>query len=380
LRFELAAVDTATRARLGRLELPHGAVRTPAFMPVGTQGAVKALTPEELAAAGTEMMVCNAYHLYLRPGPERVRARGGLHRFCGWDRPILTDSGGYQVHSLAALVRLSDDGVEFQSHIDGSRHRFTPERVLEIQRVLGSDVAMCLDECPSYPVARPAAEQAVDRTTRWAERTRAAATGEPAVFAIVQGATYPDLRARSAGELTALDFPGYAIGGLCLGEPADATDEMVSVVGGLLPPERPRYLMGAGYAADIVRAVARGVDMFDCVLPTRNGRTGTAFTADGRVVIRNARYADDDRPLDEACDCPACRRFSRSWLRHLFVADEALGPRLLTLHNVRFYQRLMEEIRQALAEGRFGPWSRQYLERHREGGAGTEAEVGGTQT
>lgn len=368
LHFEIIARDRESGARVGRLQLPHGVVQTPVFMPVGTQGMVKTLTPFELAETGTEMMVCNAYHLYLRPGHERVRSLGGIHSFSGWHKPVLADSGGYQVYSLAALNRVSDDGVEFQSHIDGSRHMFTPERVLEIERALGTDVAMCLDECPPFPSSRPIAEQSVVRTTRWAERSRQAMVDGQVVFAIVQGATYPDLRARSAAELVSLDFPGYAIGGLYLGEPADTAIEMARVVTAALPDGRPRYLMGAGYAPDIVRAVALGVDMFDCVLPSRNGRTGTAFTSTGRVVIRNAQYADDTGPLDGQCDCLTCRSFSRAWLRHLFLAEEALGPRLLTLHNVRFYQRLMAEIRAAIVAGSFGEM------RHRFAQAGATAD------
>lgn len=331
-------------------------------MPVGTQGMVKTLTPFELLETGTEMMVCNAYHLYLRPGHERVRSLGGIHSFSGWSGAVLTDSGGYQIHSLAALSRITDHGVEFQSHLDGSRHMFTPERVLEIEEALCPDVAMCLDECPSFPASRAVAEQSVARTTRWAERTRRAMRNGLAVFAIVQGGTYSDLRLRSAVELVALDFPGYAIGGLYLGEPVDTAIEMTQVVTEVLPEDRPRYLMGAGYAVDIVRAVAEGVDMFDCVLPSRNGRTGAAFTSAGRVVIRNARYADDRRPLDQNCDCLTCRNFTRAWLRHLFMAEEALGPRLLTLHNVRYYQRLMVEIRSAIAGGGFGEMRRRFEE------------------
>jgi queuine tRNA-ribosyltransferase len=323
------------------------------------------------------MIVCNTYHLYLRPGQGRVQEMGGLHRFSGWGGPILTDSGGYQVYSLASLTRVTDDGVEFHSHVDGSCHHFTPERVMEIQEALGADVAMCLDECPPYPADRPRAAQAVTRTTQWARRCRVAAPARRAVFGIVQGATYADLRVRSARELTELDFPGYAIGGLCLGEPADLTAEMVAAAVEELPPERPRYLMGAGYPADIVAAVAQGVDLFDCVLPTRNGRTGTAFTSTGRVAIRNACHASESAPLDQACDCYACRTFSRAYLRHLFIADEALGPRLLTLHNLRFFQRLMESIRDVLARGRFDAWRADFEARQRSPGV-EDSNQGGT--
>lgn len=364
LRFTLEETPEKSLARRGRLELPHGTVQTPCFMPVGTQGTVKTLTPEEVAETGAEMIVCNTYHLYLRPGHRRVQELGGLARFSGWNRPILTDSGGFQVYSLADLTRVSDDGAEFQSHVDGSRHTFTPELVVQVQETLGSDIAMCLDQCPPFPVSRSLAEEAVERTTLWAERTRQSQQPGSNVFGIVQGATWTDLRRRSAGELVSLDFAGYALGGLCLGEPSSLTYELVSECTALLPQDKPRYLMGAGYPEDIIAAVGRGVDMFDCVLPTRNGRTGTAFTSTGRVVIRNARYADDPVPLDAACTCYTCRTFSRAFLRHLFVAGEALGPKLLTLHNVWFYQRLVQGIRSAIELGRFDEYAADFLGRY----------------
>jgi queuine tRNA-ribosyltransferase len=362
LSFVVEKADSL--ARLGRLELPHGTVSTPCFMPVGTQGTVKTLTPAEIAEAGAEIIVCNTYHLYLRPGHKRIHAAGGLSKFMGWNRPILTDSGGFQVYSLASMTRVTDEGARFQSHVDGSRHLFTPELVVEIQEALGSDIAMCLDECPPYPVSRPVAEAAMARTTLWAERCSAARQSGTNLFAIVQGATYPDLREQSAKSLTRLDLPGYAIGGLCLGEPSEVTYDMVGRVTALLPADRPRYLMGAGYPEDIIAAVRLGVDMFDCVLPTRNGRTGTAFTTNGRVVIRNAKYADDPAPLDDGCDCYTCRTFSRAYLRHLFVVGEALGPKLLTLHNVRFFQRLMLGIRTAIELGTLEVWSNEFLTRY----------------
>jgi queuine tRNA-ribosyltransferase len=365
LRFDLLKTDSTTRARRGRLSLPHGDVDTPCFMPVGTQGTVKTVTPEELVRAGAQIAVGNTYHLYLRPGHERVRAAGGVSAFMGWHRPVLTDSGGFQVYSLAALNRVTDDGAEFQSHIDGSRHTFTPERVMEIQQALGSDIAMCLDQCPPYPVARDLAEEAMERTTLWAGRSKAASGSDMNVFGITQGATYADLRRRSAEQLVELDFAGYALGGLCLGEPSDLTYEMIGEVEPVLPAGRPRYLMGAGYPEDIIAAVRLGVDMFDCVLPTRNGRTGTAFTSRGRVAIRNARHADEPGPLDPACDCYACRTFSRAYLRHLFVAGEALGPRMLTVHNLHFFLGLMAGIRQAIESGRFGEWTEAFLARYR---------------
>ncbi len=367
MTFVLLPAPAGGRARRGRLLLPHGEVDTPCFMPVGTQGTVKTLTPAEVVETGAQMMVCNTYHLYLRPGHRRIRQLGGLTAFTGWHRPILTDSGGYQVYSLAALSRISDDGVEFQSHVDGSRHTFTPELVVEIQQDLGSDIAMCLDQCPPYPVARDLAEEAVIRTTRWAERCRTACQPETNLFGIVQGATYHDLRRRSCQELVELDLAGYALGGLCLGEPSSLTYEIIEGCTGLLPADKPRYLMGAGYPEDIIAAVARGIDMFDCVLPTRNGRTGAAFTSCGTVVIKQARYAEDPNPLDPACECYTCRNFNRAFLRHLFVAGEALGPKLLTYHNVWFYQRLMKEIRQAIERGEFGVWSERFLDRFRSG-------------
>ena len=366
--------ETDSRARLGRLELPHGTVSTPCFMPVGTQGSVKTLTPAEVGETGAEIIVCNTYHLYLRPGHKRVQAAGGLSKFIGWNRPILTDSGGFQVYSLAALTRVSDRGAEFQSHVDGSRHLFTPELVVEIQEALGSDIAMCLDECPPYPVSRPTAEAAAARTLLWAERCNRARQSGTNLFGIVQGATYDDLRENSAKSLVALDLPGYAIGGLCLGEASDVTYDMVGLVTPLLPIERPRYLMGAGYPEDIIAAVRLGVDMFDCVLPTRNGRTGTAFTSRGRVVIRNAKHADESAPLDDSCDCYTCRTFSRAYLRHLFVVGEVLGPKLLTLHNVRFYQRLVQGIRAAIGQVGFEDWSSGFLSRYQ---SGNETAAGG---
>lgn len=364
-RFEV--LFTENRARVGRLYLPHGTVDTPAFMPVATQATVKTLTPDEVAATGTQILVCNTYHLYLRPGHRRIQELGGVSRFMGWHRPVLTDSGGFQVYSLAALSRLDDDGVEFQSHIDGSRHFFTPELVVDIQEALGSDIAMCLDECPPFPVSRQRAEAAVRRTTLWAERCRARAQKQTNLFGIVQGATYPDLRRQSCEELLRLDLPGYAIGGLCLGEPSALTYELTAVVCELLPADRPRYLMGAGYPEDLIEGVRCGVDLFDCVLPTRNGRTGTAFVSTGRILIRNAGYAADPAPLDPDCDCYTCRNFSRAYLRHLFISGEALGPRLLTLHNLYFFQSLMRSIRQALQRGEFAVWAERFLSRYRGG-------------
>ncbi len=367
LKFEVLV--TSGRARTGRLYLPHGVVDTPAFMPVGTQATVKTLTPDELRATGTQMLVCNTYHLYLRPGHKRIQRLGGVARFMGWHGPVLTDSGGYQVYSLTALSRIGDDGVEFRSHIDGSKHFFTPELVVEIQEALGSDIAMCLDECPPFPVSRQNAEASVRRTSMWAERCRRHAQADANLFGIIQGATYPDLRRRSCEDLLAIGFPGYAIGGLCLGEPSDLTYELTDQVCALIPQAVLRYLMGAGYPEDIVNAVSYGVDLFDCVLPTRNGRTGTAFVSSGRVLIRNAEYADDPAPLDSNCDCYTCRNFTRAYLRHLFLSGEALGPRLLTFHNIWFFQSLMKEIRAAITAGQFDSWRANFLARRQETGS-----------
>ncbi|MGQ9708567.1 MAG: tRNA guanosine(34) transglycosylase Tgt [bacterium] len=362
--LEFKVLKTDNRARLGRLTLPNGVVDTPAFMPVGTQATVKTISPKELIETGTQMIVCNTYHLYLRPGHKRIQGLGGVSRFMGWNRPVLTDSGGYQVYSLAALSRISDEGIEFQSHIDGSRNFFTPELVIEIQEALGSDIAMCLDECPPFPVSRQQAERGLRRTTLWAERCQRAVQNDTNLFSIIQGGTYIDLRRQSTEQLLALNFPGYAIGGLCLGEPSELTHEITSEVCALLPQEKLRYLMGAGYPEDIINAVMCGVDLFDCVLPTRNGRTGTAFVSSGRVLIRNADYADDDSPLDPNCSCDTCQNFTRAYLRHLFIAGEALGPRLLTYHNICFFQSVLFSIRRAIREGNLKEWSKRFLSRY----------------
>lgn len=370
MTFSVGVRDSATAARTGRLEFAGVEVPTPAFMPVATQGTVKTLTPAEVREAGARLLVANTYHLYLRPGHERVRSFGGIRRFMNWDGAVLTDSGGFQVYSLAALCRVTDEGAEFQSHIDGSRHFFSPEKVVEIQRALGSDIAMCLDECPPFPVSRERAVSAAERTRVWAARSVGCRPEGMTLFPIVQGATWADLRARNARELVELDAAGYAIGGLCLGEPVGVTNEMVAAVAAELPVDRPRYLMGAGYPENIIAAVRLGVDLFDCVLPTRNGRTGTAFVSDGRVVIRNARYADDPGPLDENCGCATCRGYSRAYLRHLFIAGEALGPRLLTLHNTHFFQNLMSGIREAISRNRFEAWAAAFLARYQSDPAG----------
>ena len=348
--FELLAARGA--ARRGRLTTAHGTVETPAFMPVGTAASVKGLTPEQVRATGAEMILANTYHLMLRPGAEVVAELGGLHRFMGWPGPVLTDSGGFQVMSLAELRQLDEDGVRFRSHIDGQPQALTPERAVEIQELLGADVAMVLDECTRFPVSHAEAAESMRLSLRWAERCRAAFTGRPghALFAIVQGSTYDDLRAESAAALTAMDFPGYAVGGLAVGEGQAEMFRVLDMTVPRLPAERPRYLMGVGKPADILGAVRRGIDMFDCVMPTRSGRTAQAFTAGGALNVRNARHRRDPRPLEADCPCPACTGYSRAYLHHLFHAREMLGPILLSRHNLTYYERLMAGLRRAIEE------------------------------
>jgi queuine tRNA-ribosyltransferase len=351
--FAVEETDALSQARLGTLTTPHGPVATPAFMPVGTQATVKALTPAECRELGVEIVLANAYHLYLRPGVEVIEAHGGLHRFMGWDGPLLTDSGGFQVMSLAKLRKITPDGVIFQSHLDGSEHLLSPQKAVAIQEGLGADIIMALDECPPYPTTYDYARESMELTTRWADRCRAAKRrDDQALFGIVQGGMFADLRAASAQAVTALDFDGYAIGGLSVGESKELLRTMVEATVPWLPEARPRYLMGVGTPLDLVEQVARGIDMFDCVIPTRNARTGTLFTSQGRIVIRHARYSDDSLPLDPDCPCYTCTNFSRAYLRHLFQAGEILAPRLNTIHNVSFYMRLMAEIRQAIPAGR----------------------------
>jgi queuine tRNA-ribosyltransferase len=347
------AGGAAPAARRGRLVTAHGAVETPAFMPVGTLGAVKGVTPQELSAAGAPILLANLYHLALRPGIETIERLGGLHRFIGWTGPLLTDSGGFQVWSLGHLRSVDDDGVTFRSHLDGSPRRFTPEAVVDWQERLGVDVAMVLDECPPWPVSREQAGAAWERTLGWARRARAAARGAAGtgLFGIVQGGVFHDLRERAAGELAALDFDGYAIGGVSVGEPPAERRAVVERTAAALPPERPRYLMGVGYPADILHAAAHGIDLFDCVLPARNARHGVLFTREGVLKIHNARFRDDPRPVDAGCTCPCCSRLSRAFLHHLMRAGELTGPVLATLHNLRYYLDFMAELRQAIALG-----------------------------
>ncbi len=363
LRFGVTARDARSKARAGVLALAHGEVETPAFMAVGTQASVKTLAPEDLRAAHCRMILANAYHLSLRPGAEAIARLGGLHRFMGWEGPILTDSGGYQLFSLAPLARVSDAGIDFRSHLDGARMMLTPARAVEIQELLGSDVAMVLDEPLGFPHTRDAAQAALARTTLWAGRSKDAHTrGDQALFGIVQGGGFEDLRAQSAGALVEMDFPGYAVGGLCLGETKEQTASLLDAATDVLPPAKPRYVMGMGTPGDLVRCIARGADMFDCVMPTRHARRGNLFSWGGRISIKNAAHAEDPGPIDPACGCPACRGgFSRAYLRHLFRAGEVLGQRLMTLHNLYFYQDLLARLREAIRAGRFSAWAEEFL-------------------
>ena len=362
--FTLLRTDSNSRARLGRIITPHGEIATPAFAPVGTQATVKALDPRDLHELGAELILGNTYHLYLRPGSDLVAEMGGLHTFMGWDGPILTDSGGFQVFSLAGNRKVSDEGVEFRSHIDGSRHLFTPEMVVQTQEQLGADIIMVLDEC-AQPGDRAYNELALARTHAWAERClRAQRRSDQALFGIVQGGIFPDLRRQSAEFLTGLDFPGYAIGGLSVGETKEDMAAMLDITTPLLPEDKPRYLMGVGAPEDLVAGVARGVDMFDCVLPTRLARNGALFTRTGRINMRNARFARDRAPVEAGCQCYTCRNFSRAYLRHLFKAGELLASRLATIHNVHFLLDLMRDIREAIANHSFQAFSEEFLRRY----------------
>ena len=386
LRFEIVAEDKATKARAGLLHTPHGVVETPVFMPVGTAGTVKGMTQAQLEELGVQILLANTYHLYLRPGHEIVRELGGLHRFMSWPHPILTDSGGFQVMSLKGLGRVTEDGAWFKSHLDGSSHFLSPERAIEVQCALGADIIMALDECVEYPASREALHRAVKLTERWAGRAKEklsaigsqlSASGnepdaqssidnrqsiipdpqfltpDPCLFGIIQGGVDKDLRRESVDGLLELDFEGYALGGLSVGEPKDEMYDVAGYSAGLLPRDRPRYLMGVGTPEDLVECVALGIDMFDCVMPTRNARNGCVFTSQGKVIIKNAQYARDDSPLDPACECGVCRRYGRSYIRHLFLAGEMLGAMLATQHNLHFYIDMMRKIRQSLISGAF---------------------------
>lgn len=360
MSFTLIHQDKQSKARLGTLTMAQGEIDTPCFMPVGTQGTIKALSPQELEECGAQIVLANAYHLFLRPGIEVIKKAGGLHKFMSWNKPILTDSGGYQVFSLALLRKVSDEGVAFQSHIDGVRHFLTPEDVIQIQYNLGSDIMMPLDECVHYPCAKDYAEIAMKRTVDWAKRSKG--HSEQLLFGIVQGATYEDLRRECAENLLDIGFDGYAIGGVSVGEPKNLRYNIMHLVLELLPPDKPRYLMGLGLPQDIIEAVEMGVDMFDCVIPTRYGRNGAAFTSLGKLTVRNSPYIDDFGPLDERCSCYTCKNFSRAYLRHLFNSDEILGLRLVSLHNVHFYLELMRDIRQAISQDRFLEFKKEFLQ------------------
>ncbi len=346
--------DSTCSARVAELITAHGAFLTPVFMPVGTQATVKTLTPEDLYEMGADIILGNTYHLHLRPGEDLIAEAGGLHNFMNWKRGLLTDSGGFQVFSLQGLRKIDDNGVLFRSHIDGSAHYFTPETVMEIEQKLGADIAMCFDECPPYPCSYEEVAQAVRRTSHWAERCRRSHTGsDQALFGIIQGGIFTDLRARSAREITALDFDGYAVGGLSVGEPKPLMYTVLDEVKNWLPADKPRYLMGVGAPEDLLEGVKRGIDMFDCVLPTRLARHGTAFIRTGKLVVRNAIWARDFSPLDPACDCYVCKNYSRAYLRHLIKAEELLAHRLLSFHNVYFLLKLMKDIREAIINDDF---------------------------
>ena len=373
--FELIAQDEQTGARAGVLHTPHGVIETPVFMPVGTQATVKTLDQGDLVEAQAQIILGNAYHLYLRPGHELIDRAGGLHAFMSWQRPILTDSGGFQVFSLGDLNTISEEGVRFQSHLDGSHHLFSPEKVMEIEHSLGADIIMAFDECTPYPCEREYAQRSMEMTLRWAERCRVrhqqlseerCHRPPQALFGILQGSIYPDLRQKCARALVDMDLPGYAIGGLAVGEPREDMIEVISSTTQHLPVHKPRYLMGVGLPHDLIEAVGHGVDMFDCVVPTRNARNGTAFTRNGRLRLKNARHAEDDAPIEEGCSCKTCMHYSRAYLRHLFQTGEFLGLHLATFHNIFFFQQLMQDARQAIIEGHFAQWQRDFLASYRD--------------
>ena len=366
VKYELIKTCKQTGARLGRLHTPHGIIETPIFMPVGTQATVKAMTPEELKEIGSQIILSNTYHLYMRPGHDLIERAGGLHKFMNWDKPILTDSGGFQVFSLGPLRKIKEEGVEFRSHLDGSKHFLSPEKATEIQNALGSDIIMAFDECAPYPADRQYVKNSLERTTRWLERCKAAHKypEKQALFGIVQGGMYKDLREQSAKEITAIDLPGYAIGGLSVGEPKDMMYEVLDYTVPLLPEDKPRYLMGVGSPDDLLEGVLRGIDMFDCVLPTRIARNGTAMTSQGKVVVRNASYAEDFTSLDPECDCYTCKNYTKAYLRHLIKCNEILGARLLTIHNLHFLLKMMENVREAIKEDRLLDYKKDFFEKY----------------
>ncbi|MGF7185352.1 queuine tRNA-ribosyltransferase [Desulfitispora alkaliphila] len=364
-KYNLKKECKETNARLGEFTTSHGTFETPVFMPVGTQATVKTMTPEELKQIGASIILSNTYHLYLRPGDELIARAGGLHKFMNWDRPILTDSGGYQVFSLGPLRKITEEGVQFKSHIDGSNHFISPERSIEIQMNLGSDIVMLFDECPPYPCTHEYAKDSLERTTRWAKRCQDAHKREDqALFGIIQGGMYEDLRKQSAEELLSFDFPGYAIGGLSVGEPKDIMYEVLSYTVPLMPKNKPRYLMGVGTPDCLLEGVAQGVDMFDCVLPTRIARNGTVMTANGKIVMKNAKHASDFQPLDSECGCYTCTNYSRAYIRHLIKTNEVLGIRLTTIHNLHFLLNLMENIKKAIREDRFASYKKEFLNKY----------------
>jgi queuine tRNA-ribosyltransferase len=385
--FTLLKQDKQTHARLGKIATAHGEINTPNFMPVGTGGAVKTLCPAEIKEAGIEVILSNAYHLFLRPGGEIIKGSGGLHKFISWDGPILTDSGGYQVFSLAPLAKVRGEGVEFQSHIDGAKHFFTPEKIIEFQMILGSDMMMVLDECLHYPCQKDYAQRSLTLTLEWARRSKKTFEAEVKVnnsdkkaiqhplnanrcqlFGIVQGGTYLDLRKMAVEGLLDIDFDGYAIGGLSVGEPRELMYDILKFTAPLLPKHKTRYLMGVGTPQDILEAVDNGIDIFDCVVPTRNGRNGTAFTSSGKVLIRNSRYTKDFSPIDKDCDGPCCQNYTRAYLHHLFSIDEILGLRLMSLHNLKFYAKLMHNIQTAIGEERFLEFKKDFLKNYNQNG------------
>lgn len=367
IKYELIKECKQTGARLGKLYTPHGVINTPVFMPVGTQATVKGMSPHELKDIGSEIILSNTYHLYMRPGHKLIEKAGDLHGFMNWDKPILTDSGGFQVFSLSELRDIVEEGVTFKSHLDGSKHFITPEMAIEIQNSLGADIIMSFDECTPYPAEHDYAKKSLERTTRWAKRCKDAHknTDKQALFGIVQGSTYKDLRIQSARELVALDFPGYSIGGLSVGESKDIMYEVLEYTVPELPKEKPRYLMGVGSPDCLIEGVIRGIDMFDCVLPTRIARNGTAMTSQGKVVVRNASYQEDFTPLDPECDCYACKNFTKAYIRHLLKADEILGIRLTTIHNLRFLINLMSKVRQAIIDDRLLDFRNEFFKNYK---------------
>jgi queuine tRNA-ribosyltransferase len=366
VKYELIKTCAQTGARLGKLHTPHGVIDTPTFMPVGTQASVKGMSPEELKTLGAEIILSNTYHLFLRPGHELVKEAGGLHKFMNWDRPILTDSGGFQVFSLSEMRKITEEGVEFRSHINGDRLSLTPESATHVQNALGADIIMAFDECPPYPAEYEYVKQSTERTSRWAERCLKAhgRPGDQALFGIVQGGMHKDLRKQSALDLTSLDFPGYAMGGLSVGEPKPLMYEMLEETIHILPSDKPRYLMGVGSPDALLDGSIRGVDMFDCVLPTRIARNGTLMTSQGRLVVRNAKYTSDFGPLDPECSCYACLNYSRAYIRHLIKADEMFGLRLTTIHNLHFLVHLMAQVREAIREDRLGTFRDHFFEKY----------------